>query len=653
MILGAICFRCGAGKETAEVVCPACAVRPETEEDLATSIALSSRFSKAELLTLLSAQLQARRTVDIPDAVMARAREMVRAKRTAARERTSAMAGAPLAANKTRLPPTELHRNAFAVIGATLRDSERRLVELVEERSVSDDADSLGAAANVLRNPRTRLQAEVGWLPGVAPGRATELLYLLRERPAEIRAAAGLPALARANLLASALEGRRATMKPDEWGDWILDLCRSEDAIRVDDVFRDINEDRAVAQIPLIRSKDAVESELAARRDRYRSVAHDCLNALDSTTLCSVATQIVTTATSGEGAHTSAMVDDLAIRYETSAAAALEKGAMGVETILAQIRRVAPHGEPVVLKSIEPLKRALSRWDRIAQPIQVAAKARGQRHALSESLAGSIRGLSKHLWDEHSMLSAVQALTSLMRDVFAEVPVWAETLEEDRKALAERAAERQHAGLLTALRERCDEIGERTHRDPKEANREAMELLDSSPRICEDLQTKGAPVSMIGDARDYLAMTVRRCVVEYCEATSFWSECIVPTQRAIELAASKEVKQRLQEDLIAVQNNAKRMNGLKPIEAAPSLGSVNGIGATIYGASDRDPETGSYLTTYYFIFFFIPVLPIARYRVIAAGNNSYRFIGKAALRTFDKLHIAGVVIGILWLMFSN
>jgi hypothetical protein len=123
--------------------------------------------------------------------------------------------------------------------------------------------------------------------------------------------------------------------------------------------------------------------------------------------------------------------------------------------------------------------------------------------------------------------------------------------------------------------------------------------------------------------------------------------------KAIELAAGKEVKQRLQEDLIAVQNNAKRMNGLKPIEAAPSLRSINGIGATIYGASDRDPETGSYLTTYYFIFFGIPVLPIARYRVIAVGNNSYRFVGKAPLRTFDKVHIAGVVIGILWLIFSN
>ena len=652
MILRAMCFRCGARKETAEVVCPACAVRPETEEDLATSIALSSRFSKPELLTLLSAQLQARRTVDIPDAVMARAREIVRAKRTADRERTSAMAGAPLAADKTRSPPTELHRNAFAVIGATVRDRERRVIELVEERSVAEDADTLAAAANVLRNPRTRLHAEVAWLPGVAPGRAAELLKLLRERPAETRATAGLPSLARANLLVSALEARSATTKANELGDWILDLCRSEEAIRVDDVFRDINEDRAVAQMPLVRGKDAVESELTARRDRYRSVAHDCLNALDSTTLCDVATQIVTVATSG-GAQAPAMVDDLAIRYETSAAAALEKGATGVETILAQIRRVAAQGEPVVLKSIELLEQALRRWDRIAQPIQVAAQARGQRHALSESLASSIRGLGGDLWREHSMLSAVQALTGLMRDVFAEVPVWAETLEEDRKALAERAAERQHAGLLTAVRERCDEIGERTHRDPKEAKREATELLDSSPRICQDLQTKGAPVSMIADARDYLAMTVRRCVVEYCEATSLWSECIVHMQGAIELAASKVVNQRLQEDLIAVQNNAKRMNGLKPIKAAPSLASINGIGATIYGASDRDPETGSYLTTYYFIFLAIPVLPIARYRVIAAGNNSYQFIGKAPLRTFDKLHIAGVVIGILWLIFSN
>ena len=65
----------------------------------------------------------------------------------------------------------------------------------------------------------------------------------------------------------------------------------------------------------------------------------------------------------------------------------------------------------------------------------------------------------------------------------------------------------------------------------------------------------------------------------------------------------------------------------------------------MYGETDRDPEDGTYITTYYFVVLFIPIIPIARYRVLAAGN-SYRFIGKAPLRAVDKWHI-GVVVAII------
>ena len=64
----------------------------------------------------------------------------------------------------------------------------------------------------------------------------------------------------------------------------------------------------------------------------------------------------------------------------------------------------------------------------------------------------------------------------------------------------------------------------------------------------------------------------------------------------------------------------------------------------LYGHSDPDKESGSYMATYYFVFLFIPVFPICRYRVISSGN-SYRFLGKAPLRTFDRVHL-GISLGI-------
>ena len=87
------------------------------------------------------------------------------------------------------------------------------------------------------------------------------------------------------------------------------------------------------------------------------------------------------------------------------------------------------------------------------------------------------------------------------------------------------------------------------------------------------------------------------------------------------------------------------MRGLKHVKTAPSLATINGVGARMYGETDRDPEDGTYITTYYFVFLFIPIFPMARYRVLASGNG-YHFIGKAPLRAVDKWHI-GIVVAVI------
>jgi hypothetical protein len=53
----------------------------------------------------------------------------------------------------------------------------------------------------------------------------------------------------------------------------------------------------------------------------------------------------------------------------------------------------------------------------------------------------------------------------------------------------------------------------------------------------------------------------------------------------------------------------------------------------------------SHIATYYFTALAIPVFPIARYRVIQNGN-SYRFLGEAPLRVFDKIHLV-ISIGLI------
>jgi len=91
---------------------------------------------------------------------------------------------------------------------------------------------------------------------------------------------------------------------------------------------------------------------------------------------------------------------------------------------------------------------------------------------------------------------------------------------------------------------------------------------------------------------------------------------------------------------------------LQPISSAPSLMTINGFGFKLYGSSDYDPDNDSYMTTHYLVVLFLPLVPLARYRVIRDGN-SYAFLGKGRLRTFDKVHLGLAALMVVWFYLAN
>src|SRR5262245_20339870 len=62
---------------------------------------------------------------------------------------------------------TSLHKSPFWILGASLRDDRQRIVERADERALELDPDVCQKARSELTNPRTRLTAEIGWLPGI------------------------------------------------------------------------------------------------------------------------------------------------------------------------------------------------------------------------------------------------------------------------------------------------------------------------------------------------------------------------------------------------------------------------------------------------------------------------------------------------------
>jgi hypothetical protein len=90
-----------------------------------------------------------------------------------------------------------------------------------------------------------------------------------------------------------------------------------------------------------------------------------------------------------------------------------------------------------------------------------------------------------------------------------------------------------------------------------------------------------------------------------------------------------------------------RFPELQPIDAAPSLFTVNGFGTTLYGSRDRDEETETYVATQCLCVIFIPLLALGAYRVAYAGGDQYYFLGKQPLSGFAKAWNALVALLVL------
>ena len=131
-----------------------------------------------------------------------------------------------------------------------------------------------------------------------------------------------------------------------------------------------------------------------------------------------------------------------------------------------------------------------------------------------------------------------------------------------------------------------------------------------------------------------------------------WADDFITSEKlkesALKLAQDTLGVIRIEDGLeqIKVAAGTQRIFGeLKPISSAPSLSTINGFGFTLYGKSNYDEATQSYITTRYFVALAIPIFPIARYRVINLGNQ-FQFLGKLPFRLANYVHL-GIAIAAL------
>ncbi len=468
----AICFKCGSEKSGALLACGACGTTPRVNSELALSLVLTDHLSSKTQLAHYSHELRNHLKLSVPTDALAQAQEALKDRQLMAMLGAQPTSGAsatpmpPAASSRPTAPPTgqparsasvprvsarrtlkttTLHQTPFVILGVTTRDDRRRIVELAEEKSLELDHDICQKARSDLTNPRTRLSAEIAWLPGVSPRKASQLVEGLLHDAMAVREESGLPTLAHLNLLAAAFEAVDGEHDAEDLASFIQEVAYLVDEIDPEDVLRDINEDRAVSGFPEVRALDQIEAELAERKRYYRSAIKDALDRLPPTTLVQVMTDTVEGVTLGGEVHAPELIDDLVDSYEVETQGFLQKEAENVHKLIKAARDSAKSGEAAVKPYVDKLDAVARNWDKVAQPIQLSAKARGIDHEASRDLAYEIRSLAIDLFNTHDMLTQSQRLTGLLQELFAELPEVSERVEQDADALADIFHERKQA----------------------------------------------------------------------------------------------------------------------------------------------------------------------------------------------------------------
>jgi hypothetical protein len=423
-----ICFKCGSDKAGVFWACDGCDSVPQTNSDLILSLALCDHLSSKEEIAIYGHEIRNRLTLTVPDSVLAQAREGLKD------PQLMAMLGAQ---RQRSLNNSHLQQNPFALLGVTIRDDRRRIVELAEEKSLELDHDACQKARSDLTSPRTRLSAEMAWLPGVSPRKASQLLSALQTDPMSIRQESGLPTLAQLNLIAAVFEAVDGNDSAVYVAEFITEMAYLVDDLLADEVLRDINEDRSVSGFPEIRGVDQVEAEISERKRYYRNAIKDALNRLSSVSLVDAMTAAIDDATCGGEDHAPELIDDLVDSYSVETQGFLQKEAENAQKLIKAARELASSGESVVKPIMDNLEAVARNWNKVAQPIQLNAKARGIDHEPSHELAYSIRSLAIDLFNEHDMLIQSQRLTGLIQELFVKLPEVSERVEQDVEVLAD------------------------------------------------------------------------------------------------------------------------------------------------------------------------------------------------------------------------
>lgn len=302
--------------------------------------------------------------------------------------------------------------NPFYILGVSVRNTADEIAEAYENEIIDGEHDeqSLLQAHQALIGPKTRLEAELSWLPELSPSRARELLSLLEtgstadEIVSEIGELTGLSLVNIWAGLCSRFPGR---------GDLVETLIENFDEVSVENAVATINESRSVSGFPTA-NQDLVAEILPKISEAHARTAVDAISRAEHPGL--VMTEIVEDLMSETGPARD-FLDEVGNHYDSWSAPRLREIKDKIDVNVELLR-----AEPEATTPVSLIEELLDEWDEYSQPCQLLEEAKGLDERRSKELSDELRELCLWLSNEKNVHDAALRISKALVKTFPELP---------------------------------------------------------------------------------------------------------------------------------------------------------------------------------------------------------------------------------------
>ncbi|MEA4919418.1 MAG: hypothetical protein VB078_00635 [Clostridiaceae bacterium] len=330
-----------------------------------------------------------------------------------------------------------LSENPFFILGVTPLDNRHRIYALAEEKALLLDSEKCLEAINTLTTPQRRLIAEINWFLGCSSETVDEIIDYISALQSgsqfeEINVCE-LSALADLNL-------KRYAFPFLPMGDVykykyaILEISRLFEAVDSEQIRLEVNEARSVSGFTLIPGTTEIDTELRNIRSEISHIISQKLTGISADNVAELATMLAEKYTADEQYSGSAVIDDVLSEYALQFNSELQNQK---QQICKMVEHIGKSVDDIRMNdAIDDLIKLMTRWDKFAQPLQLDARAKGVSHDDSEELARAVRDLAVDLHNKHAQTEASLKLAIALKNIFAELPDFAERIGEDADTLS-------------------------------------------------------------------------------------------------------------------------------------------------------------------------------------------------------------------------